>query len=690
MPDNFSITNNGILIDSNGIDPVTRWDGLLPTTETAGVPAPPTAPTISAAGSGSITGEYFAYIVWLDRFDNQSNPSPLGGPVNALNNGNINYTNLPVPTDPKVITMQIWRNTAGQTTTFYLDVETNDVTSGTAGSIMGDTVLATQLSQAQFDTNGNTLTFLYGIPPDWKPFNCQYLGRMYMAGEIIYSEGCVQMTFGNTLVYGNGTRWPANFAGRFLYVDNGTSGIQIASVNAITQTLELVSAYTGPTDQFVTYWIRPAPAEKNLLYYSGPGTPEGFPANNALDISEDGFEYTGLIVLSSFLYIMKQRRLYRLTAQADPAQDGFIFLDANRGCINQRCVVIIGDTAYLLDEQGIYSFQGGTCTDLSKPIQSIFRGNNKFYQLHWAASRFWHACFDENYEILRWFITLSGDYLPRHALCYNYDFKRWWIEEYPMPIGCNTIGRTPPNPGTWREGGQDILYYGSRARKVYEIGYGQTLDGPDPNAGTTRNTVTAIGICSLTCDMASFADSGIVGSNVYIISGAGEGQNRRISAATETVLTLTQPWTIMPNTTSVFLIGGIPWEWRSGRVQFSDNEARNTRKIVLGFRTQDLDSEAIAQLYVNYKKDPIVNNMRYSKAQRRGVSTVPKSPEQRIDLTREQGVADINIDAQRERNTDAPRRITVDFSGVAREETLSIKSVEMQGTMASQGGGDQG
>jgi hypothetical protein len=393
--------------------------------------------------------------------------------------------------------------------------------------------------------------------------------------------------------------------------------------------------------------------------------------------------------MTSFLYILKQRRIYRFTVQADPAQDGFIFLAANRGCVNQKCAVVIGDTAYMLDEQGIFSFDGGEVQDLSKPIQSIFRGKNRYYKLQWQANRFWHGCFDENYEVLRWFVTLTGDYLPRHALCYNYAYKRWWIEEYPMPIGADAVGKTPPNPGTWRTGGQSVLYYGSRAKKIYKLGYGQILDGPDPNAGTVQGQVTSSGLCSITCSLASFATSGLVGSNIYIVKGTGEGQTRRIVALSGQTLQVNSPWLMQPDTTSIFQIGGVPWKWRSGRLQFADNEERNTRKVVLGWRPliNVAPSEAIAQLFVDYNNAAINNSFSYTQSQRRGVSSTKGSPEQRIDLTREQGVADINVDAGRERDTDAPRRLTVDFAGVAREEQLTVKSVEIQGVMGGGGGG---
>jgi hypothetical protein len=689
VPNNFSIEDIGIAIMTNGIDPVMRWDGLTPSLETAGIAAPTGQIVVSGSdvsGTGTITGTYYAYVIFLDRFGNQSNPSPVSIGAAIADADTIVYSNVPVPTDPKVIQRQIYRNTTGQTLTFYLDVSVFDVTTTTFYSTTTDAVLSEQPAQVQFDASGNSLTILYDVPPDWKPFNVQYLGRMYLAGEVVYQEGCVHVQAGTTLVQGVGTRWPTNFAGRFFYGEGAYEGIEIASVNAVAQQLTLVSPWLQYSSFYAQYWIRPAPAEKNLLYFSGPGTPEGFPPDNSIEVQEDGFETTGLILGTSFLYIMKTRKMYRLTCQADPAQDGYIFPAANRGCINQRCAVVIGDMMYFLDEQGIYGYDGGKVKDISKPIQSIFRGTNRFFTLNWGASRYWHGLFDENYEIIRWFVSLTGDYLPRHALCYNYDFDRWWIEEYPMPIGASAVGKTPPPTGTYRTGGQDVLYYGSRAAKVYMIGYGQQLDGPDPNGGTVRQFVTSSGLCSMTCNVANFATSGIIGSNIYIIKGTGEGQNRRICNVVGQTLWVTQPWTEHLDTTSQFQIGGIPWRWRSGRMMFADNEARNTRKGVLGFRPVTQESEALVVMYYDYSLYPVISSATYSKRQRRGVESDRGSPEQRIALSDDPkwgnpyGIAEFNFDAGRERSTPAPRKVTLDFYGVQREEPLTIKSIEIQGT----------
>jgi hypothetical protein len=446
-----------------------------------------------------------------------------------------------------------------------------------------------------------------------------------------------------------------------------------------------VTPWTGSSDPYLYYKILPAPAEKNLLYFSSPTSPEAWSATNALEIPEDGQQITGMFSLSSFLYVLKEMRIHRVTNQGDPISDGFIFESVRRGCINNRCWAVEGGDAFMLDYDGCYVFSGGEATGLSDQINGIFTGTNRHYRLNWDQSRYWHAVIDSTINTIRWFVTMGGDYLPHHALCFNFALKSWWIEEYASPVGCSAVGTQASPMGGYRSSGTQSIYLGSRATKVFTISSTVHLDGPDPQAGTTRGSVASAGRCSMTCADASFAASRIVGSNVFIVQGKGQGQARRIASVSGTTINLSQPWTNKPDTTSVFQIGAIPWVYRTGRSTFADGEDRKTRKIQIGYRPTTLAQEAIAELYEDYNEaTPIAQQHQYTVAQRRGVATGVGSAQQRIDLSRRYGVADINIDAQRERDTDARRRIALLLYGWSRENALTFKQIMETGTVGEE------
>jgi hypothetical protein len=410
MPDSYAESAEGTILVANGIDPVIRWDGQSSLAAPAGVVAPvagmygPILETSTAlwiygsetvtidgvsyqrkldanghppgynyatgvidrpydgvlytavnglAGVGE-TGPYYAYVRYVDDRGNLSDLSPLVG-VNVLlaNGGSVGivaYANVPSPLDQKVRRRQILRNTSGQTRTFYVAIDTEDLASPFFVDALSDDQLATQEAVPILDTDLSPLANRYAPPPSTKPFLAFHLQRMWLGGIAAYAEGGVQVANGSATVTGLATRWPSTFVGRFLYVLGSTRSYEIASVNTEAQTLTLTEAYTDATDAFAQYAIKPPPGEAQSLRFSEPGLPEAWPVFNAFTLPVDGDEDTGLLEFGSFLYVLKRRRMYKMTAQSDPGVDGFIFYSLGRGCINHRSWVIVEEQVYLLDE----------------------------------------------------------------------------------------------------------------------------------------------------------------------------------------------------------------------------------------------------------------------------------------------------------------------------------------------------
>jgi hypothetical protein len=281
MPDNYATSADGLLIVANGIDPVLRWDSYSSGMEPAGLIAPRTAPTLAfdLAGLGSITGDYYAFVRFVDNLGNVSNLSPLSVIQGVTGGTTVTYTAIPVPTEPKVVRRQILRNTSGQTAVFYVDVDTTDCTStGPFTSTKDDSTLAAQTAVSLFDIDGRPLANAHGVPPSWKAVVTQHLDRMFFAGEVAYTQGSVSVTTGSTSVQGIGTEWPVGFgANRNIWINGADKAYPIAACNPTTQTLTLSQSYAGPTDPYADYSIRAPDSERRLVYYSESGQPESVP-----------------------------------------------------------------------------------------------------------------------------------------------------------------------------------------------------------------------------------------------------------------------------------------------------------------------------------------------------------------------------------------------------------------------------
>jgi hypothetical protein len=581
------------------------------------------------------------------------------------------YVDVPLPDGPfaiKVVGRQILRNTAGQASTFYVDIDTQDLESTLFVSNNSDTDILGNTPVPLFDELGNSLANLNSFPPSWKSALAPFLGRVFAAVDGVYTDGHVLVTAGSNHVYGTGTRWPVTMAGRTLYVVGANSTYLIDSVDTVNQVLTLDSLYTDSSSLFAFYAIRPAPGEWRLVYYTQAGLPEGWPPIYALELQEDGDELTGLMALSSFLYILENRHIYRFTFKDDPATDGAVFLSSQRGCINQRCWVQAEDTAYMLDEQGIHAFTGGISQAISEPIQDIFRDDSPSpLRVNWdAPTTFWHACYSEVHATVRWFVAMTGSKYPRHAICFNYRQNRWWIEEYHRPV-CSS---THANVGIAR------VFFGMDHREMGCLNVGWT-DGLRTPGATVRGTVGSSSATSLTDLGANFSPDS-VNLAVFMTAGTSKGQWRRVVARSATRLDVLTPWLCIPRPGDEYVVGGIDYQWRAGWFRFSnDLEADNARDVEISFVPVSVGT-ADLQLYYNHIEEP----RPWTRDADGSILITAGDPVGIVDLTQRQGRAILRLEGHLELNVSGDRYVSPEISGVQVEEPIRVFRITVNGAEA--------
>jgi len=587
----------------------------------------------------------------------------------------ITYTGLAVPTDPKVTRRQILRNTDGQADVFYVDIDTDDLTSTTLTSTRTDTELATQEAQAILDDLALPLANRRDVPPNHKPYLFHLLSRLFYLGSVDYKRGHVKVTVASTTVTGVGTDWTEAMEGRYLYVTGANESYLISAVDETAQTLTLSTAYLGPTDLFARYAIRPAPAERRTMYWSEAGEPEAVSVFNALSIPENSDEITGGFVRGSFGYILEKRHIHKLTFQDDPARDGGLFPAADRGCINNRCWVLVDSTAYMLDEEGVHRFGGGESGSVSDAIQDLFRpGANVPYAINWQAQEQFHAGHWRQHSTIRWFVCFEGDYLPRHALCYNYRADRWWIERYPFAIASAAKGEVRGVP---------CVFLGGDGRQVF-VSWEGHLDVAQSSAGTVRGTATSAGVLSLSDSGASFPAS-FVGAPVVIVAGKGKGQERRIVDVSATTLYLDRPWLDRPDTTSIYQVGGIQWQLRLSDFRFAVAEEHKDRRVELVFEPQSRAALLDMRYYYDFSDTPVTQRETVQGAKQRGFSSTAGQTDLVLDLTRVRGVASHLLPDHREDSSEGTRFVQLELGGCSNGEEQKLRQVTMNGvTMPGQ------
>ena len=676
MPKTFAQSESGVVYIADGFNAVQRWDGNTSALETAGVDPPPTAVVIAGSGSGSISGTYTAYQRFVDRLGNFSNLSPISNTLTIAGKSQIDYSSVDAPTSSQVVSRQILRNASGNTTTYYLDVETTDLSATTFTSTKTDATLTGQTAVPIVDSEGNDLAAdRYTVPPEDMPLLLTANGRLLFAGEALYDQGAIQITQSSATVQGIGTNWTSAMAGRYLTVTSETRApALIASVDTNTQTITLDAVWPGRTYAYVRYGIRSDIDRRRGVQWSEAGLPEAVPPLSLLNVARAGGpgDLTAMFRVGSLVYLAESNRTHTFSFVNDPALsdaggDGQVFLSSHRGCVNQRCVVIVEDVAYMLDQQGVYAFRSGGTEPLSGPVHDLFDDEGDYdYHIHWEYKQFFHGCHDVDQEWIRFFVSLDHRRYPHHCLCYDYRQQRWWLEEYSFPICSSCAGQID---------GKHVVFAGSSGGRVFVLGGGD-LDGiQSQDDGTLSGTVTSGSIQTLTDTSAVFDTMALPGYTVTITAGKGKGQRRIITAATSTMLTVLVPWTTALDTTSQYQIGGISFQWKSGVFRYAAAEKSNVRQLDLIGLSGD-DGFADLRLYIDRSTTALKWGLT---AVNQGVTTTRNNADALLDLSRADGNWQMRLDGLRQGNLDGPKFVEAEIAGVQAVDRVEFYELTLGG-----------
>ena len=742
--DGYAKTPLGEILILDGMNPVKRWDGLLPAPVDAGIIAPLTACTMTKGASpGEIIGFFRAYVRWVDSRGNVSNLSPISNTelceglsgavtgasntspirittsaahglatgdivrvegtvgntgciatweitvVNATNfdlnfsagDGNytgggtwtagvdvIEYTTVPVPTDPKVVRKQILRNTDGQFTTFYVDVDTTDLAGVAFTTDNTDEDLGATTGIPLLTSDGLPFADANHPPPDFMTSMAHHNGRMFSACNRVYRDGCVKTTMGSAAVAGIGTLWTPTLVGRLLFVDGGDKAYTIAAV-AGAMALTLTETYAAASDPYATYAIRPEEGQRRLVWYTQAAKAESWSPIYALEVQEDGDELVGVMVKGSFIYFVSADRIFRFTYQADPARDGQQYASCQRGCINQNCWVLVEETTFMLDRAGIHAFSGGQESEqISTPIQNVFQTLEDFrYVVNWDARGLFHAAYFPDEETIRWFVSMGSRRRPRHAIALHYRTNRWVLEEYPFAVTSSAqvlVGQAR------------LVFVGSDGARTFCAGQGK-LDGIDHRQGTVYGEVEEAGLCSLTDGRAVF-DEAVVGLAVSITSGTGVGQRRIIHDVNGQTLRIVQPWRVIPDDTSKYQIAGVNYRYRSAHLTWvEDAGVESARKLGVFFEPAIDPSFARVRIFQDERDDPVV--WRSDTFGEEGVAAEGGQEALELDMTNVNAYAQQRMESRRDDNIEGVRQWSFEVEGTAGNQGVVISGFVIDG-----------
>lgn len=303
--------------------------------------------------------------------------------------------------------------------------------------------------------------------------------------------------------------------------------------------------------------------------------PTSWPATNELNIGwGDGDPLVKVVVFGDTLMAFKRRSIWLLVGDFDSSSFEFKKLKANYtnvGLLNRKCICQAGNSVYFVsDDLKFHRFGMTDFSDtqlrlstpaLSDRIGNIFYGFASAYRENVNIVNFTFAQYTQI-----WICFSDGNSFGttgenNNVLVFDYginDGAGAWSIHTNMDIASSTLARA-----------SDLNYYvysGSYAKYVWRhdasIGDGAALNGIS-TGGNTANTFN---------DTAVIFTNVIDGCKIKILSGTGAGQVRTCSVAGVTQLSISPVWSVVPDSTSIYTIGGIDFQVHS-RDDWLDDEA---------------------------------------------------------------------------------------------------------------------
>jgi hypothetical protein len=593
-----------------------------------------------------------------------------GGGTITRGVGQIDYTSIQAPSDTKVTKKQILRNKDGDARVFYVDIETTSIATTSFTSTKTSDQLSDPVALTDSDENDNAVA-IFGVIPDFKSILTHYKGRFFLTGDYDDSRGSVAVTNGSPTVTGHGTKFHANYVGRYLDIPGNTAKYTISAVTDET-TLTISSNYAGTTDPYATYTIRDDDDERRTVYWSRANLPEAWGSGELRTLHEDPGSglFKGVMPLNQWLFILAEYRIYRFHYVSDPALDSSFPPVGSRGVVNNRCWVLADGAGYLMDTLGIYVFDGNSIDSrIGEPVQELFRNTTLAdIKIRWERRDSFHAVLEPNEGVIRWFVVMDGNESPHHALCLHYRSARWWVEEYSFPVTASCLGEL---------NGKPQVFLATRPTRIVALEQG-TLDGANPASGTVRGSVTSASYQSITDSGASF-DTSLLGFPVSIVDGRGKGQERSIIAATATKLTVSQPWTVKPDTTSVYQVGGIRFRWRSLWFEQQESVRESWRAAHVQIQPTKNATNLDLRLYRDFSDTPGNLDGTRNQSENCGVGTEHGKPDYELQATKASGYFSQRFDGFRTPSADGTRFMSLELAGTTNQDPVIIRRLRLDG-----------
>jgi hypothetical protein len=595
VPVRFAVDAGGQVYGVNGIDAPFVWNGVNTAVRNWGIAAPPAPAAGSTSGVG-LTGDYYWQITWYNENTGEYG-EPLAvaiGPITLTNQG---YS-IPRPStagiDSQITHWRLWRTTAGQADVFYKVADTAIATTPYVDNATDLVISARAVLNEHYRPDGKY------------PFIKFYKGRFILAGSRIESTGTITLTNGANTVAGVGTRFKASHVGQRLYAGTDTAYYTIATVtNATTATIN--GTYGGSTGGGKTFRLSPV-RPSDIAWSQADSESFGLLSSTGV-FPADGDFVTGLEVVGTSLIIFKRSHAYMYDYGSNPdpltGSGNLSLVLSSRGLVRQECCVPVGLTAFCLDSQGIYEFDGASQEQpIDQAIRRLFQPDDSIpaaMRINRQYSDQWHGVYDQKTDSVLFFVTTGTETVPKTALRWSRERQQWTMDKFNQGVTASCQGRD--NYGEFR------AWVGDENEWIWALSGTRQCEGN--SSGTTEGTVTASTNSTLTDGAAAFNTTGHGLKGVYVTArnpADGVTQTRLITANTGTQLTVSPNWTNNPTTSYTYVVGAVESLWRSVWHFTEPNPSVQLKSVYFFFEPTAAGRQFRVRFYKDFSSTPILTH----------------------------------------------------------------------------------
>lgn len=310
------------------------------------------------------------------------------------------------------------------------------------------------------------------------------------------------------------------------------------------------------------------------------------------DIDPDnGDTVSNIITYYDYILIFKNNSVYVLGGYDE--SDFFIRkidYEINVGCISFRGSVVAGNWCYFLDRNGIYRTNAQIIEYVGEPMESFFDPDNSASDLKVNQAQLTNAVMIVDQRKPRNLIRVSlpsGDNTVNDLTLIYYWTKNMWTYD---------TGYIAQSYAVRCVNNEDYLIRGDN--------YGFVLEEEQQNGdgGLIYSTATSGTANTLTDTAQSMTVDLYKGAYVDILSGTGAGDRLKIISNTATTITIDGNFSATPDTTSIYTIGGIDFEYIHGWRDYGDSAFTKRLKYVRPWIDGDGDYNVTAYVWYDFEQ----------------------------------------------------------------------------------------